>query len=407
VPNTSKPDARNDPPLSGIRVLDLTRVLAGPFATCILADLGAEVIKVERPGLGDDVRNVPPFYPGRESHYFIALNRNKKSITIDLKKNLGRELLLELAAHSDVVIENFRPQVLDRLGIGYESLTARQPSIILCSISGFGPDGPLSNAPSFDLVTQALSGVMSINGEPSGPPTKLGLPIGDLSGGLWSAIAILAALQRRQNDKRPQHIEMSLLDGLIGLLGYLGQMALLTGESPGRVGSGHHSIVPYGLYQAADGYIVLALHVGNFWQRFCSAVDHEGLAEDDKFRTSALRYENREDLQELVRDIIKRKGVAEWQRIFNEADIPHAPVLDTVEALNQDQVNFRNVLVPMDHPTAGHLMVVRSPIRFKEDDLSQSAVASPLLGQHTHEVLQSVLDKTTSDIELLMREQVI
>lgn len=396
-----------DSPLAGVRVLDLTRVLAGPFATCILGDLGAEVIKIEEPGGGDQVRTIPPFYDGRQSHYFLAINRNKRSVVVDLKKPRGAEIVLGLAEHCDVVVENFRPGVLDRLGLGFDALVARRPDVVLCSISGYGQTGPLRDRPSFDLVTQARSGVMSITGAPDGPPTKLGLPMGDLAGGLWGAIAVLAALQRRTVSRAPQHIDLSLLEGLTGLLGYLGQLAIMTGESPGRVGSGHHSVAPYGRFEVADGHLILALHVGTFWRRFCGVVGREDLVENPKFRTTADRRENREELQEIVQGILRTKTREEWVRILDDADIPHGPILDVVEALEQEQLVARDLLFTMQHPTAGKVPMVRPPIRFVGEPVADTTGAAPLYGQHTREVLREVLHWDDARIDDLVADAVV
>lgn len=230
-------------PLDGVRVLDLSRVLAGPFCSVILADLGAEVIKVEELGSGDQTRTIPPFVGG-ESHYFLSINRNKSSVALDARTEAGRDILRKLATQCDVVLENFRPGVMERLGLGYAQLRELKPDIIVCSISGFGAKGAMSGKPSFDLVTQALSGVMSINGYADGTPTKLGLPLGDIGGGLWAALGVMAALNERHATGEGSHVDLSLLEGLMGLLGYLGQIYLVTGESPGRMGDSHHNIVP-------------------------------------------------------------------------------------------------------------------------------------------------------------------
>lgn len=402
--DSPKQDGR---PLAGVRILDLTRVLSGPFATCILGDLGADVIKIEEPGGGDQVRTIAPFYGGRQSHYFLAINRNKRSVVVDLKRPGGAEVVLDLAAHCDVVIENFRPGVLDRLGLGFDALVARRPDVILCSISGYGQTGPLRDKPSFDLVTQARSGVMSITGATDGPPTKLGLPMGDLAGGLWGAIAVLSALQRRVTSAAPQHIDLSLLEGLAGLLGYLGQLSLMTGESPGRVGSGHHSIAPYGRFEVADGHLVLALHVGTFWRRFCAAVGRQDLVDDPRFKTTTDRRDNRDELQEIVSGILRAKTRAEWERILDEADVPYGPILDVVEALEQEQFVARDVVFSMHHPTAGDIPMVRPPIRFVGEDLAASTGAAPLLGQHTREVLREVLRWDDARIDRLESESVV
>jgi crotonobetainyl-CoA:carnitine CoA-transferase CaiB-like acyl-CoA transferase len=387
-------------PLSGVRVLDLSRVLAGPFATCILGDLGADVIKVEEPG-GDHVRTLPPFYEGGESHYFLAVNRNKRSIVVDLKKPEGRDLILDLAAKSDVVVENFRPDVMDRLGIGFDTLKARKPDMILCSISGYGRSGPLRDRPSFDLVTQARSGVMSITGEPDGPPTKLGLPMGDLGGGLWGAIGVLAALNRRHATGEAQHIDLSLLEGLVGLLGYLGQLAFMTGRSPGRVGSAHHNIVPYGRFEVADGHLVLALHVGSFWRRFCLAIGRDDLLADPRFRTTTDRRNNRVELQAEVEEIMRGRTRAEWSRLLEEADVPHGPILDVLEALEQEQLAEREAIAVMNHPTAGTVRQVRSPVRFADETPPGEVGPSPRLGEHSRQICATVLGWDDERIDAL------
>ncbi|HEY6738178.1 MAG TPA: CoA transferase [Actinopolymorphaceae bacterium] len=389
-------------PLQGVRVLDLSRVLAGPFGTSILAALGAAVLKIEDPAGGDGVRSIGPHYDGDLSHYFLTVNRGKKSIAVDMKSEAGRDLILRLAEISDVVVENFRPDVLERLGLDFPVLKAVNPRIILCSISGFGRNGPLRDSPSFDLVTQARSGVMSITGEVDGPPTKMGLPMGDLGGGLWSAIAVLAALQRRNTDDRAQHIDISLLDGLMGLLGYLSQMTLLTGRAPERMGSDHHAVVPYGRFEAADGYLVLALHVGNFWRRFCTAIGRTDLIEDERFRTTALRRKNRDVLVPLLEDVLRTKTRAEWDRILSEADVPQAPVLDVKEALEQPQVAARGLLRTVDDPDAGEITVVGSPIRFVGDDATAVLPTAPRLGQHTRSALSSLLGMNADEIDALI-----
>jgi crotonobetainyl-CoA:carnitine CoA-transferase CaiB-like acyl-CoA transferase len=398
--------AAGDGPLAGVRVLDLTRVLAGPFGTMILGDLGADVIKVEEPGHGDGVRDIGPFYPDGTSHYFLAINRNKRSIAVDMKSEAGRDLILDLAERSDVVIENFRPGVMERLGLGFETLTRRKPDIILCSISGFGRTGPMAEKPSFDLVSQALSGVMSITGEPDSPPTKMGLPMGDLAGGLWGSIAVLAALNRRHRDPSPQHIDLSLLEGLMGLLGYLGQLAMITGESPKRMGSDHHSVVPYGRFEVADGYLVIALHVGSFWRGFCRAIGREDLSDDPRFRSTRERSANRDVLLPIVQEILRTKTRAEWQRLLDQADVPHAPLLDVVEALSQEQIQARGVLQPLDHPTAGRVDVVGPVVRFVGDDVA-ALRPSPLLGEHGREVLTEVLGWTDDAIDELIAAAVL
>lgn len=378
------PPMRNAP-LRGVKVLDLSRVLTGPFCSMILGDLGAEIIKVEELKVGDQTRSIPPFV-NEESHYFLAINRNKKSICVDLKKPEGRELVLKLAADCDVVLENFRPGVLDRLNLGFDEFTRVNPRLIICSISGFGQTGPLREMPSYDLITQAMSGVMSINGEPDGPPTKMGLPMGDIGGGLWAAIAILAGLQKRNATGKGSRIDISLLEGLMGLLGYLAEIYFVTGDSPGRVGSAHHSITPYGRYPVKDGNIVIALHVGSFWRKFCVAIEREDLIKNPKYRTTADRFRNRAELEALVIQILSTKTVSEWHEIFERTDIPHGSVNSVAEAIEQDVIQQRELVRTVKHPVAGDIKLIGSPIKFDGFD-DTSYEPSPMLGEHTRAVL--------------------
>tara|TARA_Y100001934_G_scaffold51922_1_gene63431 strand:+ start:867 stop:2045 length:1179 start_codon:yes stop_codon:yes gene_type:complete len=387
-------------------VLDLSRVLTGPFCSMILADLGAEVWKVEELKRGDQTRSIPPYVNG-ESHYYLAINRNKSSLALDLKSDEGREVALGLAAKADIVLENFRPGVMDRLGLGRERLRQDNPGLIICSITGFGQSGPMSDKPSFDLVTQAMSGVMSINGEPDGPPTKLGIPMGDVGGGLWGAIAVLSALQHRNATGEGLDIDLSLLDGLIGLLGYLGQIHIVTGESPGRVGSSHHSIVPYGRYPVKGGYIVLALHVGNFWRNFCRAVGRPELIEQPEFRTTADRHANRDILEPLVIKILSAKTMEEWHEIFDSGDVPHAPVYSVGEALHQPAVAARNLLRTADHPTAGPVGIVDTPIKFLDRFTDAPVRAAPRLGEQSRDILQNILGYAPERIDALRDAGVI
>jgi len=393
--------------LRGLRVIDFTRVLAGPYCTQILGDLGAEVIKIEEPGRGDEVRNIPPFYPGGESHYFLSLNRNKRSVVVDLKTSEGRQFVLELIRHADVVVENFRPGVLDRLGLSLNDLQTVKPDIILCSISGYGTEGAMSTAPAFDLVIQARSGAMSVNGDGDRPPTKLGLPVGDLGGGMWATIAILAALQRRPSVSHAQHIDISLLDGLIALQGYLNQIALLTGDPPARLGSDHHNVVPYGRFRAKDGYLVIAILISPFWSRFCDAIGKPELANDVRFETNVARKENREELQSIINEILAGRTRSEWGRIFAESDVPCGPVLNVVEALNQDVVATRGLIRSIEHPTAGTLSVVGSPIHVDGMSLSREISPPPLLGEHTRAAALELAGLTTSQTDDLVRRGVI
>ena len=391
-------------PLAGVKVLDLSRVLAGPFCSMILADLGAEVIKVEELGRGDQTRSIPPFVNG-ESHYFLAINRNKQSVAVDLKKPEGRDLVLRMAAQADVVLENFRPGVMDRLGLGYDALEKANPRLVICSISGFGQTGPLRETASFDLVAQAMSGVMSINGEADGPPTKMGLPMGDIGGGMWAAIGILSGLQKRNATGRGSRVDLSLLEGLMGLLGYLGELYLVTGESPGRVGSSHHSVVPYGRFPVKDGHIVIALHVGNFWRKFCAAIEREDLIEDPRFRTTANRQVNRVELEALVTTILQTRTVKAWTEVFTRMDIPHGQVNTVGEAIEQDVIRQRGMLRTVEHARAGAVKLLGSPLRFADFDASVYRGA-PLLGEHTRAVLAK-LGYDVATIDRMVADEVV
>ena len=393
-------------PLSGLRVLDLTRVLAGPFCTMILGDLGAEVIKIEDLAGGDQTRNIPPHVHG-ESHYFLAINRNKKSLAIDARTPAGRDVLLDLVRHCDVVVENFRPGVMERLGLGEAALRAINPRLIICSISGYGKGTSLSAKPSFDLVAQALSGAMSVNGEAGGPPTKLGLPMGDLAGAVWAVIGILSAVQHRHATGEALTIDLSLLDGLVGLLGYLSELYLLTGESPTRVGSAHQSVVPYGRYPAKDGHLVLALMVESFWVKFCNCVGRSDLAQDARFATPAARKDNRQTLEAIVADVLATRTIAEWQELFDAADIPCAPVNTVAQAMEMPVLAERGMLREMDHPTAGVLPVVGSPLRFLDRFRSAAIEPPPLLGEHTSDILTGLLRYGPERVDALRAAGVI
>jgi len=403
-PAGDRATAPGDGPLAGVKVLDLSRVLAGPFASMILADLGADVIKVEECGRGDGTRTIPPFVNG-ESHYFLSINRNKKSIAIDLKRPEGRDLILKLAAQNDVLLENFRPGVMDRLGLSVEDLHKVNPRLVICSISGFGQTGPMAEVASFDLVTQAMSGVMSINGEQDGPPTKMGIPMGDVGGGMWAAIGILAGLQKRNATGRGSRIDLSLLEGLMGLLGYLAELYLVTGESPGRVGSNHHSIVPYGRYPAKDSDLVIALHIGPFWRKFCVAVGRPDMIEDPRFRTTTDRQANRAVLEEEVIALLKTRTAREWCDIFTAADIPHGLVCSVGEAIEQDVIRQRGMVRTVEHTRAGPVRVLGSPLLFSGFEARDYA-PSPLLGEHTRAVIAS-LGLSDEAIDNLVRDGVL
>ncbi len=392
-------------PLAGLRVLDFTRVLAGPAASLALADLGAEVLKIEPPGAGDDTRTFPPFREG-ESHYFLSGNRGKKSMVIDLKTEAGVALAKDLACKSDILIENYRPGIMDRLGLGYDTLAALNPRLIYCAISGFGMTGPMRDQPSFDIVVQALSGALSVNGEPGAMPTKLGIPLGDLVGGINGPIGILAALHERNLTGRGRLIDVSLLDGLLGLLGYLAQLAFFTGEDPKPQGSQHPNLVPYGAFPAQDGSIIIACLTNGFWARICDALGAPELTGDARFDTLEKRRDNRAAVNELVSAFTRRKTVQELVEIFTEHQVPHAPILGVLDALRQPQALARDMVVEADHKVLGKIPMVGRSIKFPGDE-QPPPPAPPLLGEHTDEILRDVLGLNPAQIEALRASKVV
>lgn len=392
-------------PLQGIRVLDFTRVLAGPSAALVLADLGAEIIKIEPPGTGDETRTFPPFRDG-ESHYYLAINRGKKSIVVDLKTDAGVALVKDLVAKCDIVIENYRPGVMDRLGLGYDELSAINAGLIYCSISGFGMTGPLRDRPSFDIVLQALSGALSVNGEPGRLPTKLGIPLGDLIGGINGPIGILAALHERTVTGRGRLIDVSLLDGMLGMLGYLAQLAFFTGEDPQPQGSQHHNLVPYGVFPAGDGAIIIACLTNSFWVRICEALQMPERINDPRFDTIEKRRNNRASVNEMISAFTREKSVEELVELFTEHQVPHAPILGITEALSQPQALAREMVVEADHKTLGRIPIVNRSIKFPGDQ-QPVPTAPPVLGEHTDEVLQDVLGLTADQIRKLRASKVV
>lgn len=392
-------------PLGNIRVLDFTRVLAGPFATQLLGDLGAEIIKIEAPGKGDDTRSFPPFL-GPLSHYFIALNRGKKSIVLDLRQPEAINIVHKMVEHVDVVVENFRPGVMDRLGLGYDKLSEINPRLIYCGISGFGATGPMRDKPSFDIVTQALSGAMSVNGEPGQPPVKLGLPLGDMVGGIYGSIAILAALNERTETGHGRKIDISLLDGMIGMLGYLAQIYFVSGRSPGPVGTRHPNLVPYGAFPAKDGYIIIACLTEDFWRNLARAIGRPELVTDTRFRDYASRLKNRQELDKIVQAAISQASVEEWLRILEENDVPHAPILSVGQALEHPNTKAREMVQRVTHPVVGEMRLVGRPIRF-EGERQAPLAPPPLLGENTQEVLRDLLGLADVEIDRLQAKGVI
>lgn len=392
-------------PLAGVRVIDFTRVLAGPAASLALADLGAEVFKIEPPGTGDETRTFPPIRDG-ESHYYLAVNRGKKSIVVDLKSEEGLALVKDLAARCDVLVENYRPGVMDRLGLDYETMKAINPRLIYCSISGYGQTGPLRDRPSFDIVLQAMSGALSMNGEPDGLSTKLGIPLGDLVGGINGPIGILSALYERERTGRGRHIDVSLMDGLMGMLGYIAQLAFFTGQDPQRVGSQHPNLVPYGIFPARDGSIVIACLTPGFWSRICRSIERPELVDDPRYDTLEKRRDARQEVNAIVCSFTGKYTVEELVAIFTAHEVPHAPILGVLEALSQPQAVDRGMVVETEHQTLGTIPIVNRSIRFTDAE-QPLPEAPPILGQHTDAILADVLNLSPQRIAALRASGVV
>ena len=391
-------------PLQGIRVLDFTRVLAGPAASLALADLGAEVLKIEPPGSGDETRDFPPIRDG-ESHYFLSVNRGKKSIVIDLKSEAGVQIAKDLAAKCDIVVENYRPGVMDRLGLGYEALSAINPKLIYCAISGYGQTGPLRDRPSFDIVLQAMSGALSVNGEPGQPPTKLGIPLGDLVGGINGPIAILAALHERNTTGKGRYIDISLMDGLVGMLGYIAQLAFFTGEDPKPQGSQHPNLVPYGAFPAKDGSIIVACLTNSFWGRICEALGCPENTNDPRYDSIQKRRNARAEVNAIVSAVTQERTVDDLVELFTEYQVPHAPILGVGDALSQPQTVAREMVVEVEHQTLGTIPIVNRPIKF--DERQPAPAAPPVLGQDTDKILTEILGLDAGRIAELKAGKVV
>jgi formyl-CoA transferase len=393
-------------PLDGIRVLDLTRVLAGPYCTMFLGDLGAEVVKVEQPGVGDDTRGWGPPFVGGESAYFLCVNRNKKSITVDFKSQDGIALLRRLAERADVLIENFRPGTMERLGLGEKDLRANNPRLIYASLSGFGADGPMSDAPGYDLIVQAWGGLMSVTGMPDGDPTKVGVAIIDLVAGLMLGKSIVSALFAREQLGIGQKIDTSLLEAEVACLINVGSNYLIEGKIPGRWGNAHSSIVPYQSFKTADGYVVIGVASEGIWRRFSQAIGRSELADDPRFAKNSNRVQNREVLITALSEIFLGRETDAWMKLLNEAEVPCAPVQTIDQVFKDPQVLHREMLVKVEHPTAGTVPMAGIPVKFSATPAS-IRLPPPTLGQHTEEVLTSWLGIEREEIEELKRKSVL
>ena len=394
-------------PLAGIRVLDLTQVLFGPFATMLLSDLGAEVIKVERPEGGDMARGNGPFVRGL-STYFLSLNRGKKSITLNFASERGREVFLKLTRKADVLVENFAPGTVEKLGISYDTVKEHNPKIIYVAGSGFGQSGPYAKKPAFDIIIQAMGGVMSITGEPGGPPVRPGVSYGDIAAGLFLCIATLAALHERQVSGKGQLIDISMLDCQITVQENAFVRYLNTGEIPHALGTRHPVITPFQAFQTKDGYIAIALRGGvkDQWPLFCATIDRLDIMDDPRFQTGWLRTQNYEVLEPILSNAMKTKTTREWVEELEKVGISCGPVNTIDQVANDPQIAARNMIIDIHHPEAGQFKVVNSPFKFSRTQFSAKR-ASPDLGEHTRTVLSELLGISRKEISQLRREGVI
>ena len=405
-------------PYGNIRVLDMSRVLAGPWAGQILADLGADVIKVERPVRGDDARHWgPPFLTDREGHateeaaYFLCANRGKRSITVDISRSEGQKLIRALAAQCDVLIENYKVGDLARFGLSYDDLKAVNPELIYCSVTGFGQTGPLRKLVGYDFMIQATGGLMSLTGhgdaEPGGGPMKVGVPVADLMTGMYAAVAIQGALARRARSGGGEWIDLALLDCQVAMLANQGQNFLSgDGSLTPRMGNSHPNVAPYEVFPTMDGHIVLAVGTDNQYQKFCASVERPDLAEDPAYRSNGDRIRNRRTLSARITEIIGQQPTEAWLSIFGAVGVPCGSIHTLDQVYDHPQLRHREMLMQMDHPLAGAVRMTANPIRYREQPIACDR-APPTLGQHTQEVLAAMLNLSPEEIRRLADAQIV
>ena len=392
--------------LHGIRVLDLTRVLAGPFCTMLLGDMGAEILKIEVPGQGDDSRRYPPFI-GEESAYFMNLNRNKKSLVLDLKHPKGKDVFLELVERSDVVLENFRPGTMEKLGLGYDVLKARNPRIVYSCISGFGHSGPYKDLPGYDIIGQAMGGIMSITGWPDSPPTRTGTAIADVLAGLCACIGILTSLLAVRNGRTGQKVDIALVDSVVSAMETIIQIYLVEKRIPQRIGNRYEFIYPYDTFKAKDGWVIIGVGNNKLWEVFCQAINQPELVKEPKYGDNYDRVKAHEEVKRIVENWTTKKEVKELVAFFLSKKIPCAPIYSVKEVVEDEHIaKARRMIREIEHPVAGLMKVIGSPINLSETPAEVRSPA-PLLGQHNDEILRNILEMSPEEILTLKKIKVI
>ncbi len=392
--------------LEGVRVLDLTRALAGPFCTLMLGDYGADVIKIELPGSGDDTRTWGPPFIGDESAYFLSINRNKRSLTLNFKEPQAVEIFLKLVKESDVVVENFTPGVMARLGLDYETVKAANPGIIYCSISGFGQTGPYRTRPAYDQIMQGISGLMSITGEPDGEPEKIGIAVTDIGAGMWAAFSILSALHHRSQHGEGQYIDVAMLDAQIAWLTYQAGFFFANGSPPQRLGKAHPTLVPYQAFMANDGkYFNVAVGSERLWDRFCQGIEREDLKDNPDYATNGARVRNRAQLVPHLQEFFLSRSSLEWVTDLQAVSVPAGPINDLADVFADPQVREREMYLEMPHPTLGSIKQTGLPLKFSATPGGLDR-PPPLLGEHNQEILRD-LGYSAADIESMVHAAVI
>jgi formyl-CoA transferase len=392
--------------LEGIRVIDLTRVLAGPYCTLLLGDMGAEIIKVEVPGHGDDSRKYPPFI-GTESAYFMNLNRNKKSLTLNLKTPEGKVVFLDLVKHSDVLIENFRPGTLEDLGVGYDKLKAIKPDLVYSSISGFGQSGPYRDLPGYDIIGQAMGGIMSVTGWPDSPPTRTGTAIADILAGLCACIGILSSLIAVRNGRPGQKVDIALVDSVVSAMETIIQIYLVEKRIPQRTGNRYEFIYPYDTFKAKDGWVVIAVGNNKLWEVFCDAIGKNHLLDDQKYKDNYDRVKAHVEVKRIVEEWTGGRLVREVVEFLLSKTIPCAPLYTVKEVVEDPHIaDARQMIREVEHPVAGRIKVIGSPINLSETPPEIRAPA-PLLGEHSSDILKNILNYSDDQIDALKRGKII